>query len=151
MYFVITLSCKENNVVNEILLITGEIFIFMQCSPNYSKYNTALLHCLFIYSFISSRSTGICGPRLCNGEVWLLIYCSMPPCWHTELMGMIPFWIPLGTEFKNCIVCLKYPNYRVLINHGFDCVQFLPLVALVGSVLLAVNGFGLMLVQRSFS
>lgn len=149
MYFVISLSCKENNVAILPLKSSSSLE-----RSSYSVFQIILnitLHCLFIYSFISSQSTGICGPKLCNGKVWLLIYCSVPPCWHTELMGMIPFWIPLGTEFKNCIVCLKYPNYRVLIDHRFGCVQSLPLVALTGSVLLAVNGFGLVLVQRSFS
>lgn len=133
MYFVISLRCKENNFV--ILLL--ESFSSLErssssCSVLQIILNITLQCLLFIYSFVSSQSTGNRGPRLHDGKVWLLIYCSLPPCWHAELMGMIPFWILLGTAFKNCTVCLKYPNYREVIDHRFGCVQSLPLVALTG-------------------
>lgn len=151
MYFVISLSYKKNNAV---ILLLKSLSSLERSSSSYSVFQIILnitVHCVFIYSFISSQSTVVCGPKLGNGKVWLLIYCTVPPLWHTELMGMIPFWIPLGTELKNGIVCLKYSNYRVLIDHRFGCVQSLPLVALTGSVLMAVSGFGLVLAQRSFS
>lgn len=38
-------------------------------------------------------------------------------------MAMISFWIPLGTEFKNCIVWLKYSNYRTVTGVRFGCMQ----------------------------
>lgn len=138
MYFVISLSCKENNVVILLLKSFSSLDRSSSCHALRIILNV-ILQCFFFYSFISSQPTGICGPKLCNDKVWLLIYCSMHSCWHAELMGMIPFWIPLGTEFKNCVVCLKYPNLRGVITHSFGCVQSLPLVALTGSVLLAVN------------
>lgn len=149
MSFVSSLSCKENHVV--ILLMKSFSSLDRSSCRALQIILNIILQCFFFYSFIPSQLTGICGPKLCNDKVWLLIYCSMPPCWHAELMGMIPFWIPLGTEFKNCVVCLKYPNLREAITHRFGCVQSLPLVALTGSVLLAVNAFAVVLLQRSFS
>lgn len=85
-----------------------------------SLYSASSFIYLCLYSHLTVLYSGL---KLCDCKVWLLIYSSLPPCWHTEPMDMISFWIPQGVEFKNCIVWLKCSNYRVVIDQRFGCVQ----------------------------
>lgn len=109
-------------------LITGEIFTLITSAPSFSVLQIILgvtlwcvLFCLFILpSHLTPLYYSIMVLNcVCHSEVCWFI----PHCLCTEVMGTVAFWIPPGTQCKNCIVWVKYSNYRMAIDLRCGCVQ----------------------------